>query len=144
MKVSDILAKKGPEVFTISEDKTLQEALRLLVTNKIGVLIVLDHSAKLSGIISERDILTACHKQPMDYRNLNVSDFMTRNVIIVEPDDSVEYVENIMTQNRFRHVPVIKNKMLVGLISIGDIVKTILKEAKEENKYLKDYIAGKV
>ncbi len=142
MKVSDILAKKGPEVFTIAEDKTLAEALRLLVTNKIGVLIVIDHKAKLSGIISERDILTACHKQPMDYNNLNVGDFMTRNVIIVEPDDSIDYVESIMTQNRFRHVPVIKDKVLVGLISIGDIVKTLLTETKEENKYLKDYIAG--
>lgn len=142
MKVSDILAQKGSEVFTISEDKTLGDALRLLVTNKIGVLIVIDHKAKLSGIISERDILTACYKQPMDYQNLTVSDFMTRNVIIVEPNDSIDYVENIMTRNKFRHVPVIKDKILVGLISIGDIIKMLLSETKEENKYLKDYISG--
>ena len=144
MKVSDILIKKGPEVFTIAEDKTLQDALHLLVTNKIGVLIVINHEAKLTGILSERDILNACHNQPVDYRNLSVSDFMTRNVIIVEPDDSVDYVENIMTQNKFRHVPVLKDKVLVGLISIGDIVKILLTETKEENKYLKDYIAGSV
>jgi CBS domain-containing protein len=144
MKVKDILEKKGPEVVTISGDKTLQDALRLLVTNKIGVLIVIDHEAKLTGIISERDILNACHSQPVDYRDLNVNDFMTRNVIIVEPEDSIDYVENIMTKNRFRHVPVIKNKVLVGLISIGDIVKEQLHETKEENKYLKDYISGTV
>lgn len=142
MKVSDILAKKGPEVFTIAEDKTLGDALRLLVTNKIGVLIVINHEAKLTGIISERDILNACHKQPIDYKTLSVSDYMTKNVVIVEPEDSIDYVENIMTQNRFRHVPVIKDKVLVGLVSIGDIVKTQLTETKEENKYLKDYIAG--
>jgi len=142
MKVSEILANKGPEVFTIAEDKTLSEALRNLVTNRIGVLIVLNHEAKIKGILSERDILNASFKQPADYLNLNVKDFMTTNVVIVEPDDSVDYVENIMTKNRFRHVPVIKDKVLIGLISIGDIVKAQLEEKQDENKYLKDYITG--
>lgn len=144
MKVSEILASKGPEVFTIGLDKSLSEALRILVTNKIGVLIVLDYDAKIAGILSERDILTASLEHPLDYLNLAVKDFMTKDVVIVEPDDSIDYVENILTRNRIRHIPVIKNKVLVGLISIGDVVKAQLSETRDENKYLKDYISGSV
>ena len=142
MKISEILKNKGPEVFTIGEDKTLDEALKILVLNKIGVLIVLNYEGKISGIISERDIIRASYDNPVDYRNLNVSEFMTKNVVIVEPEDSIDYAENIMTQNRFRHIPVINNKRLVGIISLGDIVKAQLTETRFENKYLKDYISG--
>jgi len=142
MKVSEILTHKGPGVFTIGWDKQITEALETLVTNRIGVLIVLDDNGTIAGILSERDILSASFKQPGSYLNMKVRDFMTSEVIIVEPDDSVDYVENIMTQNRFRHIPVIKDKVLVGIISIGDIVKAQLVEKQEENKYLKDYITG--
>lgn len=142
MKISEILKNKGPEVFTIGEEKTLDEALKILVLNKIGVLIVLNYEGKISGIISERDIIRASYDNPADYRNLNVSEFMTKNVVIVEPEDSIDYAENIMTQNRFRHIPVINNKRLVGIISLGDIVKAQLTETRFENKYLKDYISG--
>lgn len=144
MKVSEILASKGPEVFTIGFDKPLSEALKILVTNKIGVLIVLDYDARIAGILSERDILNASMKNPLDYLNLPVKDFMTSDVVIVEPDDNVDYVENVLTKNRIRHIPVIKNKVLVGLISIGDVVKAQLSESRDENKYLKDYITGTV
>lgn len=142
MKLRDILKNKGPQVFTIGEDKNLSEALGLLVHNRIGVLIAIDSHAKITGIISERDILRASNDNQLDYLNLPVKEFMTHNVIIAEPDDSIEYAEQTMTLNKCRHLPVIENKVLIGLISIGDIVKARLSETLSENKYLKDYISG--
>jgi len=142
MKVKDILKQKGPEVFTVGEEKTLADAVKILSANNIGVLLVLSSEAKIVGIISERDIIRTLASDPTNCLSKKVKDVMTRQVIVVEPDDDLEYVEKVMTQNRCRHIPVIHNKVLVGLISIGDIVKSMLKETEAENKYLKDYISG--
>ena len=142
MKINDILAFKGNVVFTISDVAPLSEALEKLVSHRIGVLIVLNSAGKIAGILSERDILRASVTMPDGYLNQAVSHFMTTNVLIVEPDDNLDYAETIMTNNRFRHLPVIKDQALVGLVSIGDIVKAQLKETRDENKYMKDYISG--
>ena len=142
MKVSDILKNKGPEVFTIGEDKSLSDAVSILVNNKIGVLLVLDTGAKIAGILSERDIIKESHNNPDNFWKSKVKDVMTKNVIIVEAGDDIDYVESIMTSNRIRHLPVVKNKVLVGLISIGDVVKTLLSESRYDNKYMMDYISG--
>lgn len=144
MKVRDILNQKGPEVYTISMKKTIRDAIQTLVNNNIGSLLVLDDNAKLAGIITERDILRQSAINPDNYQNMLISDVMTKKLIIVEPEDDIEYVENTMTANRIRHLPVVNNKVLVGIISIGDVVKYQLKEIKQENKYLMDYISGKV
>ncbi|MCX7908233.1 MAG: CBS domain-containing protein [Ignavibacteria bacterium] len=144
MKVKDILKQKGPEVFTIGDEKTLADAVKVLAANNIGVLLVLSSEAKIVGIISERDIIRKLASDPEGCLSTKVKDVMTRQVIVVEPEDDLEYVERVMTQNRCRHVPVISNKVLVGLISIGDIVKSMHKETEIENKYLKDYIAGAI
>ena len=142
MKVRDILKKKGPEVFTIGEEKTLKEATAVLVNNRIGVLLVLNLDGKISGIISERDIVHQCHHFPTGFAQKLVKDAMTKEVIIVEPDDELTYIESVMTSNHIRHLPVVKDGALTGLISIGDIVKTMLSEASNDNKYLRDYIEG--
>jgi CBS domain-containing protein len=142
MKVKEILKNKGPEVFTISENKSLRDAIKILVNNNIGALIVLNDSASITGIVTERDILHESFRNPDSYMDSPIGEVMTRNLIIVEPDDEIEYVESIMTQNRIRHLPVVYNKVLVGLISIGDVVKTQLNEFRHELKYLKDYIEG--
>ncbi|MGQ9820006.1 MAG: CBS domain-containing protein [Candidatus Kapaibacteriales bacterium] len=144
MKVKDILKYKGPEVFTIGEEKTLKDVVHILAANRIGVLLVLSSEGKITGIISERDIVRALDSNPDNWNNMKVKDVMTRQVIVVEPEDELSYVEQIMTQNRCRHVPVIQNKILVGLISIGDVVKAMSNETNVENKYLKDYISGVV
>lgn len=142
MKVKEILKHKGPEVFTIGEDKTIADAVRILSANNIGVLLVLSSEAKISGIISERDIIRSLAHEPENCLSKKVKDLMTKQIIVVEPEDELEYVEQVMTNNRVRHVPVIHNKILVGLISIGDIVKVRLHETTIENKYLRDYISG--
>lgn len=142
MKIAEVLKVKGPEVMTIGQDKQLSQALELLVKNSIGVLLVIDSDAKICGILSERDILRASYHDPAHYRSRIVKEFMTKEVIFVEAEDEIEYAESIMTQNRIRHLPVMNNKVLVGLISIGDVVKGLLKDKRFENKYLMDYISG--
>jgi predicted transcriptional regulator len=79
-----------------------------------------------------------------NFENTLVKDCMTSDVIVVEPEDEIEYVETIMTQNRIRHLPVVSNKVLVGIISIGDVVNALLKDKESTNKYLMDYISGNV
>jgi CBS domain-containing protein len=141
MKAKDILKKKGPEVFTIGAEKTLFEAQRILITNNIGVLMVLNEDGKIIGIMSERDILRESFNHP-NYKDILVKDIMSKNVIIVEPEDDIDYIESIMTEKRIRHLPVVNNKVLVGLISIGDIVKAMYGKTQAEIKYLRDYISG--
>jgi len=141
MTVKEILKTKGPEVVSISEEKSLPEAIASLVNNSIGALIVLNESGKIAGIISERDILRENNK---DYGSpAKVKDVMTRDVIIGDPEDKVDYVEHIMIQNRVRHLPIIDNKRLVGIISIGDVIKAQLNGVRVENRYLQDFIGAK-
>jgi CBS domain-containing protein len=142
MKINDILAGKGNIVYTVTEDELLSNVLKMLVNQRIGVVLVLDSEGKLSGILSERDIIRASYQHPDSYLNSPAKEFMTMNVLIAEPEDNIDYAENIMTNNHCRHLPIIKDQKLVGLISIGDIVKAQLTESREENKYMKDYISG--
>ena len=142
MKVKHILKNKGPEVFTIGEDKTIYDALRILVNNNIGVLLVLNSAAKIVGIFSERDMIKEVYNNPEGFKDKLVKECMTEKIIFVEPEDEMDYVESIMTENHIRHLPILDNNVLVGLISIGDIVKSQLSNTQFENKYLKDYISG--
>ncbi len=142
MRVKDLLKSKGPEVFTIGEEKTLFEAITILVHNNVGSLIVLNSDAKIKGIVTERDVLRQSFKHPDDFKEIMVRDAMSKNIIVVEPDDEMAYCEKAMIENRIRHLPVVTNKVLVGIISIGDIVKAQNKAIQHENKYLRDYIEG--
>lgn len=144
MKIKDILAKKGPQVFTIGDNMPISTAIEYLANNKIGVLLVLSEDGKICGIISERDIIREFAKSKAEALDKLVGEVMTRQVIFVEPDDEIEYAEKVLTQNKIRHLPVLHQKRLVGLISIGDIVKAALNETKIENKYLMEYIGGNV
>ena len=143
MKVKDILKTKGPEVITIGEEKKIKDALTSLVKNNIGSLIVINGDGKIVWIITERDILNECHKNDGILGDHIVKDIMTKDLIIGEADDGIESVEAIMTENRVRHLPILSQKRLVGIISIGDVVKGQIQESKVENRYLKDYIEGK-
>jgi CBS domain-containing protein len=142
MQIKDVLRQKGHEVFTIDEEKTVFQAMDILVKNQIGSLIVMNENGQISGIISERDALRECFKNEGNCQNITIKNVMTKNIIFAEADDNIDYVMGIMTQNRIRHVPVLKDKVLVGIVSIGDIVKASLNEQIVENKYLKDYFYG--
>jgi CBS domain-containing protein len=142
MKVKDILAKKGVTVFTSPDSITVKEALDSLIMNKVGSLVIVDEDGNPVGIITERDILNLANKDN-NWHNLPVNENLTTNFIVGILDDHVEYIMSLMTINRIRHVPIIDEGKLAGIISIGDIVKAQLKDIKAENRYLSDYIMGK-
>jgi CBS domain-containing protein len=143
MKVRDILKEKGTEVATIGAEKTICDAVKVLVEKNIGSLVVMDEKGGVAGIITERDVLKQCNQCLGSFRDMKIEDVMTRNLIVASPDDDLDYVENIMTENRIRHLPIISNQKIAGMISIGDLVNVLRGECKVENRYLKDYISGK-
>lgn len=142
MLIRDILYSKGPEVFTIGEEKTINQATDVLINNQIGSLLVLNGEGKIVGIFSERDALRECHNNEGKCGEVQIKNVMTKKIIFAEAEDDVNYVLGIITKNRIRHVPVMKDKRLVGIVSIGDLVKHLLHEQQFDNKYLLDYIQG--
>lgn len=140
MLVKNILEAKGAKVWSVPSGKTLKEALKILVENKIGVVLVLDRTEQVVGILSERDIMRECYKNPRTWDNSPVTQVMTPCVIMVNPDTSLDHVMQLMTENRIRHIPVMKKDELVGIVSIGDVVKARLKDTEHEVEYMKDYL----
>ena len=143
MKVKDILAAKGSHVVTISKDTGVIEAMSIFSANRIGSLLIVDKAKNILGIIGARDVLMAVVNHPDTIKRLKVESIMTTNLIIGTEDDSVDYILAIMTENRIRHIPIMDGRDLKGMVSIGDVVKALLKEKDVENRYLKDYIADK-
>jgi len=143
MKVKDILAVKGTDVVTINEEATVFEALSTLAEHKVGSLIVLDSKAGIVGIVAPRDVLEETLRICEGIRTVQVKSIMTRDLIIGDPEDDLGYVQAIMTENRIRHLPIIKENKLAGIISIGDVVKAQLKAKDVENRYLRDYIVSR-
>lgn len=143
MKVKDILKTKGPEVVTIHDQKTVFEAIEVLVKNRIGGLLALDQKGAIVGILTERDILKLSYSKYDVLKSTPVREVMTRDLFIGQPDDELDAVENLMTENRIRHLPILENKRLVGIISMGDVVKHQKKISEYENRHLKDYIDSK-
>lgn len=134
---------KGAEVAAIAPEKSIYDAVKTLVQRNIGSLLVIDEKGGIAGIITERDVLRECERRFQELDQTKVKDVMTKDLIVAYPDDDLDYVENVMTQNRVRHLPIIANKKLEGIISIGDIVNVMRGECTVENRYLKDYISGK-
>ena len=144
MKVIDILKVKGSKVYTISEHATLMAATAKLFSNKIGSLIVVNDADEIVGIVAPNDILKAVHEGCAENCSLQkVNQVMTRNMICASEEDSLDYIQAVMTENRIRHIPIMDKKELKGLVSIGDVVNAQIKIRDVENHYLKDYIEGK-
>ena len=143
MKVKDILAAKGTDVVTISKDIGVIEAMSIFSANRVGSLVIVDGNKNVLGIIGGRDVLMAVVNHPDRIKDLKVESIMTTNLIIGTEDDDIDYIQAIMTENRIRHVPIMRGRDLRGMVSIGDVVKALLKEKDVENRYLKDYIADK-
>ncbi|MEX0939128.1 MAG: CBS domain-containing protein [Pirellulales bacterium] len=141
MMISDILRTKGTDVFWTRPDATLDEVTRLLVRHNCGSLVVLSDAAskRMLGIITERDILRAC-AAAKQLDQVKVSEVMTSDVVTGVANDSVQHGMGLMTEKRIRHLPVIENEELAGIISIGDLVKAQHDELSAENHYLKAYI----
>lgn len=142
MKLRDILHQKNNELVTIRQDQTLHQASRLLHERHIGVLLVFDADDKPVGILSERDIVRVLAERGADSPAVTVGEAMTPDLIVGVPDDELTYAMNVMTQQRIRHLPVLEGESLVGLVSIGDIVKAQISQAETEIHYLQSYITG--
>jgi CBS domain-containing protein len=143
MKVKDILAVKGNRVVTIDITTTVLDAMSIFSANRVGSLLIVDKDGGILGIIGARDVLMAVINHLDKIKTMTVDEIMTTNLIVGTEDDHVDYILAVMTENRIRHIPVMRGKELKGLVSIGDVVKALLKEKDVENRYLKDYIADK-
>src|SRR5262249_35420763 len=132
MQVRHILRDKGREVISISVDATLSEAARLLARKRIGALVVRDRDGALAGILSERDIVRALAEASVNALARSVSAHMTRAVETCGETDSIEDLMEVMTHRRLRHLPVLEEQQLRGIVSIGDVVKTRIAETVRE------------
>jgi CBS domain-containing protein len=144
MTLKDILQAKGSTVYTIPPEATLQDVVRELVHQNVGSLVVCERDPeegeRLVGIITERDILHVCASGKGPLAEIKVRDAMTTRLITGSPDDAVESVMGLMTKNRVRHLPVLSGQRLVGIVSIGDVVKVQHDRLAMENQFMKDYI----
>jgi CBS domain-containing protein len=140
MTVKRILSEKGGKVVTISPTASLADAAKLLAERRIGALVVTGAGDRVVGIVSERDIVRILASRGAAGLGLSLTDVMTRKVISCEPTATVSAVMEQMTAGKFRHVPVLDGENLVGIISIGDVVKLRLQEMEREQSALRDYI----
>lgn len=142
MLVSQILKDKGDLVFTASPGETIAAAAALLHARKVGALILVDEASTVVGIVSERDIVRVVAEQGERALSKPVSSCMTSDVIFAAPHEPVESLLARMTDRRIRHLPVLKDGRLVGIVSIGDLVKSKIDEVQAEAETLKSYIAA--
>lgn len=143
MKAKDILAEKGTRVVTIHKDNLLVDVMSHFLVNRVGSLVVVNKYDEIMGIVAPVDVLEAVHKDPVNISTMTVQEVMSENVIVAGPDESVETLMAIMTENRIRHIPIINQGRLAGIVSIGDAVKAQLTVHEVQISYLKDYIEGK-
>ena len=141
MTVARILADKGRDVFTTQPHRTLKEAAELLAAKGVGAVVVSDASLSVLGILSERDVVRVIGKHGASVLDDPVSRHMTPRVVTVTRDDTIEHVMQTMTDGRFRHVPVVEDGRLIGIISIGDVVKRHVNALDSERQALREYIA---
>ncbi len=143
MKIRDVVDLKGKKIVAVTPETTLADAIGAMTGNHVGSAIVTDDNGMLTGIVTERDVLRLCADRKCSLTKTRVRSLMTYDPIIGLLDDEVDVMIATMVEYRFRHLPVMDDGELTAIVSMGDLVKSQLKEAKVENRHLKDYIAGK-
>ena len=141
MTVARILDDKGRDVFTTQPHRTMREVIELLASKGVGAVVVSDASQSVLGILSERDVVRVLGRHGASALEDPVSRHMTPRVITVTRDDTIEHVMQTMTEGRLRHVPVVEDGRLIGIISIGDVVKRHVNALDSERQALREYIA---
>lgn len=142
MRINDVLRSKGDAVYTIGPDATVSELLDTLARHNVGALVVSADGGSVDGIVSERDVVRRIQDSGVAVLDSPVSQIMTSSVTTCSEQDSVEDLMRLMTDHRIRHVPVLRDGALVGVISIGDVVKNRIGELEHERSNLIGYIAG--
>ena len=136
--ISQLLTR---DLVSINENKTTYNAIKLLTTNNIGALPVLNDNMELSGIISERDIIREISNNlSVNFKKSNIKSIMTSKVITINKNTKSETIMDIMSKNKIRHIPIVENKLLIGIVSIGDVVKRLLEKFNLENQHLKSWL----
>jgi CBS domain-containing protein len=141
--VKEVLGTTGGHIFSIDKGKTVADAVTQLVEHEVGALVVVDGERPV-GVFTERDVVKCwSRKGDRHFKDIAVSEVMSGNLIIVEPEDDLCYVTTIMIKNRIRHLPVLDKNKIVAMLSIRDVVKAQVIDLRAENHYLKDYISDK-
>jgi CBS domain-containing protein len=140
MNVKAILAAKGGDIISIEPTADLTAAARLLGVHRIGAVLIRGAGGRLAGILSERDIVRVISERGASALDLPVGQVMTRNVATCGEDDSIASIMERMTEGKFRHMPVLANGELIGVVSIGDVVKQRVEEVEKESEAMRDYI----
>jgi len=139
--IAQILTNKGQDVWSTRPADLVLDAIKTMAEKGVGALPVMDGD-KLAGIFSERDYARKIVLEGRSSRDTAVNDIMTRDVILASPDQSIEECMSVMTENRIRHLPVVEDDRVIGIISLGDLVKVIIVEQKELINQLERYISG--
>lgn len=140
MILEQILREKGGQVYAVAESASLKEAAELLDTRKVGAMVILGEAGSLIGVISERDIVRAVARGGAGALKHPVSESMTRQVVTARPNETIETAMDRMTDRRIRHLPVVDGSRLIGVVSIGDLVKWRIAEATAEVAAIRSYI----
>ena len=140
-RVSDILQTKGREVWTITPETIVFDALKTMADKNVGALVVMD-GAKVAGILSERDYARKVILHGRSSRELQTREIMSTSVYFVTPEENIEDCMALFTNKRVRHLPVLQADDLIGIISIGDVVKAVIAEQESTIKHLENYITG--
>lgn len=141
--VKQVLDKKGAQTVGVTPESTVMEALESMAKHDIGAVLVIE-GARLVGIFTERDYARKVVLQGRTSRDSRIGDLMTQNVCTITPSHTIDQVMNIMTNNRFRHLPVVASGQVVGIITIGDVVKAVIAEQEATIQQLSSYIAGDI
>jgi CBS domain-containing protein len=141
--VKQVLEQKGSGTYSVSPEATVMEALEIMAKHDIGAVLALE-GARLVGIFTERDYARKVAIKGLSSRDAKVGELMTQNVCTITPSHTIDDVMSIMTQNRFRHLPVVDHGAIVGIVTIGDVVKTVIAEHEATIQQLSSYIAGDI
>lgn len=142
MLVREILSAKGADVVSIQPNAPIAEAAQLLKQHRIGAVIVVDADGGLRGIISERDLARGLAERGAKFLESRIAEWMTEDPVTCTPEEPVDQLMHTMTTRRFRHLPVLEDDKVVGIVSIGDVVKHRLHQLETESHQLQDYIVG--
>lgn len=142
MFIQQILTSKGDDIITIGPSAKLADVAKLMSKERVGAVVVLDDDANIAGIVSERDITRGLAEHGADILTMTADKVMTADVVTCRPEDGIDKLMQKMTTGRFRHIPVMDKGKMVGIVSIGDIVKFRLEELEAEASMLQNYIAG--
>ena len=142
MRIAEILRSKGRAVTTVPPQTTVRELLTALAEHNIGAVVVSPDGAVIAGIVSERDVVRHLHLHGAALLDRLVTDIMTARVRTCGPDEDVSSLRDVMTEHRIRHMPVVKSDRLIGIVSIGDVVKSEITELAAEREHLVEYLQG--